>query len=67
MGINSICWYCGAKDWKGKHKKCPADKLSKWEQKVGEALFGSEWCDHFCCGLPANVCRTKTIAARLKQ
>lgn len=68
--IDIRCWWCDA-DINGiekQHSKtCPSAKLSKEAMQIGIAMFHAEWCDHFCCGMPAKVCRAKALEFHLKS
>lgn len=71
MKIKETCFWCDA-DIGGVAEKhfaedCPSTKLSKEEYHVGLAVFSSDNCDHWCCGLPAAVCRARSISKSLKE
>lgn len=65
------CWSCG-EELLG---LSPEELLShsckhrfdEFEEKIVTALAASDFCDHFCCGLPPNVCRVKTLAKALRS
>ena len=60
------CWWCDA-DLEGQvlteHiKKHP---VTKFEAEVSNMVSVADFCDHFCCDLPANVCRVRTLAKEI--
>ncbi len=61
----SICWWCD--EAMGPCHKCAGIDLSEFEKRVSGWLMILESCDHFCCGLPANVCHAKTLALLIKE
>lgn len=68
--FNYVCWYCGKKfDSAEKHRThgCESDNLNDDENDIGCALLMLDWCDHFCCGMSENVCRTKALTRQLKE
>lgn len=70
--INERCFWCDAdlRFWKNleEHGRiCPATiKLTDEERSMASVIIGTEFCDHFCCGLPDNVCKARTLVRELK-
>jgi hypothetical protein len=65
------CWSCGedVKDLspQGIQEHICKHQYDEFEEKVGAALMESTFCDHYCCGLPPNVCRVKSLAKALRS
>jgi hypothetical protein len=74
IGTTSIlshfkCGLCGKSyPFGDKHENCPAyASLSPLEKALLPAVFSSEFCDHYCCGMTRTICRTKALAVALKD
>ncbi len=66
--IDERCWWCD-EDLEGQvlteHiKKHP---VTKFEAEVSSMVSVADFCDHFCCDLPANVCRVRTLAREIER
>ena len=66
--IDERCWWCD-EDLEGQvlteHiKKHP---VTKFEAEVSSMVSVAGFCDHFCCDLPANVCRVRTLAREIER
>ena len=59
--MKQFCWWCGSEGCNLEHG------ISDEEKRMGEALFHAEFCDHYCCGLPKNLCVVRTMIAYLKE
>jgi hypothetical protein len=65
--IRNECWFCGQEidDDDKIVEHIESHDLSPDEQVAGDALMSIESCDHFCCGMPENICRAKALAKAL--
>jgi hypothetical protein len=69
--LKTTCWFCNTEITmiaKEGHD-CPVYKrLSKGEAAIaGACLSALDFCDHYCCNMPANVCRAVHLIAELKR
>ena len=66
--IDERCWWCN-EDLEGQvladHiKKHP---ITEFESEVANMVSVMDFCDHFCCDLPANVCRVRVLALEIER
>ena len=41
--------------------------VSRFEAEVANMLSAAEFCDHFCCELPANICKVRTLSKEIER
>jgi hypothetical protein len=67
--IKATCFWCGREltDFTGHCGCVERYKMTAEEIRVGMALSAAEFCDHFCCGLPAQICRARGLVRALED
>ena len=66
--LNIRCYWCNTPADENENLPCcPHPEITKEVVEAAQILDGVNFCDHFCCGMPENICRAVRLAAALKE
>lgn len=65
--LNICCYWCGTPADENENLVCSHPELTPEVSEAGHILMGVEFCDHFCCGMPENICKAVRLAEALKE
>ena len=63
--IDERCYFCNEPIAEG--RPCVHKEATPEVMEAANILSGVEFCDHFCCGLPENLCRAIRLAEAFNE